>query len=106
MVKRFDIFLLNLDPEISSEPKNSRPCVVISPDEVNRNVDSIIVAPIASLEDEYPTRVNFEFLEKQRAIVLDQIRTVERARLAKKIGNVRGPAQKEVLRILREMFAE
>jgi len=84
MVKRFEIYLLNLDPEVSDEPKNSRPCVVISPDEMNRNVESIIVAPISSVDEDYPTRIKFEFLEKHRAAVLDQIRTVEKNATCKK----------------------
>lgn len=106
MVKRFEIYLLNLDPEVSDEPKNSRPCVVISPDEMNRNVESIIVAPISSVDEDYPTRIKFEFLDKHRAAVLDQIRTVEKARLAKKIGEIKGVAKRKILNVLQEMFAE
>ncbi len=66
MVKRFEIYLLNLDPEISEDPKNTRPCVVISPDEMNVSISSIIVAPVSSINQKYPTRVAFEFLGKKK----------------------------------------
>ncbi len=104
LVNRFDIFLLNLDPEISDDPKNSRPCVVISPNELNRNITTAIVAPVSSTTRKYPTRISFEFLEKQRAVVLDQIRTVEQERLVKHIGKLDRKTQNEVFDILRELF--
>ena len=106
MVNRFDIFLLNLDPEISSDAKNTRPCVVISPDEMNRHISSVIVAPVSSSNRKYPSRIPFEFLEKKRTVVLDQIRTVEKERLVKKIGGLDRTAQNEVLETLQEMFTK
>lgn len=106
MVKRFEIYLLNLDPVISGDPRTSRPCVVISPDELNRNLSAVIVAPLSSAEKKYPTRVNFEFLEKKRAIVLDQIRTVEKDRLFKRIGEVPPAARERTISVLQELFAE
>lgn len=106
MVKRFDIFLLNLDAEVSDDAKNSRPCVVISPDEMNKHIDSVIVAPISSVTRKYPTRILFEFLGKERAVVLDQIKTVEKARLTKRIGEAEAEMQKEILETLQELFAE
>lgn len=106
MVKRFDIYLLNLDPEISGDPRNSRPCVVVSPDEMNRNIESVIVAPVSSDIRKYPTRVPFEFLEKKRTLVLDQIRTVEKERLFKKIGELNRSAGERAVSVLQEMFAE
>jgi mRNA interferase MazF len=106
MVKRFEIYLLNLDPVVSGDPRNSRPCVVISPDEMNRNLSSVIVAPVSSAEKKYPTRVHFDFLDKKRALVLDQIRTVEKERLFKKIGDVTGAAKGRAVSVLLEMFAE
>lgn len=106
MVKRFDIFLLNLDEEISGNAKNSRPCLVISPDEMNLHIDSVIVAPISAVNRKYPTRILFEFLGKERAVVLDQLQTVEKARLTKKIGEIEAPKQSEILERLQEMFAE
>ncbi len=106
MVKRFEIYLLNLDATVSSEPKNSRPCVIISPDEMNSHIESIIVAPISSSVENYPTRIKFEFLGKQRVVVLDQIRTVEKLRLTKKIGEIKGAAKRKTLAVLQEMFTE
>lgn len=106
MVKRFDIFLLNLDENLSGDAKNTRPCVVISPDEMNQHIDFVIVAPISSINRKYPTRILFEFLGKERAVVLDQIKTVEKARLTKKIGKIETKIQTQILEILQELFAE
>lgn len=106
MVNRFEIYLLNLDQVISGDPKTSRPCVVISPDEMNRNLSSVIVAPVSSADRKYPTRVQFDFLDKKRAVVLDQVRTVEAERLFQKIGTIEGAARGQVVSVLMEMFAE
>lgn len=106
MVKRFEIYLLNLDPVVSGDPRNSRPCVVVSPDEMNRNLSSVIVAPVSSAGRKYPTRVHFDFLDKKRAVVLDQIRTVEKDRLFQKIGDLNGAAGQKTAAVLQEMFAE
>ena len=93
MVKRFDVFLVNLDSSPSGDAKNTRPGVVISPDEVNRNLDHVLIAPIASTNAKYPTRVAVDFLNSERFVILDQIRTVDKARLVKKIGEIAEPAQ-------------
>ncbi|MEZ5346017.1 MAG: type II toxin-antitoxin system PemK/MazF family toxin [Pyrinomonadaceae bacterium] len=106
MVKRFDIFLLNLDSEISDDAKNTRPCVVLSPDEMNRHISTAVVAPVSTTNQKYPTRIPFEFLEKKRTIVLDQLRTVEKARLVKHIGKLENRTQNAVLETLQEMFAK
>ncbi len=106
MVKRFDIYLLNLDTEISDDAKNTRPCVVISPDEMNRHISTAIIAPVSSTDQKYPTRIPFEFLEKKRTIVLDQLRTVEKARLVKHIGKLEKRTQASVFETLQEMFAK
>ena len=106
MVERFDIYLLNLDAVIGKDAKNTRPCVVVSPDEMNRNLSSVIVAPISSSSIEYPTRLPISILNSPRLMVLDQLRTVDKQRLVKKIGNVEKPAQKDILDRLQEMFAE
>ncbi|MGB7068550.1 MAG: type II toxin-antitoxin system PemK/MazF family toxin [Pyrinomonadaceae bacterium] len=106
MVKRFEIFMVNLDLEPSDDPKNTRPCVIISPDELNRNIDNVIVAPLSSVSRRYPTRIPIDFLNGKRAIVLDQIRTVDKIRLVKKIGEIERKAGVEVLARLQEMFAE
>jgi mRNA interferase MazF len=106
MVTRFDVYLVNLDPEVTKDPRNTRPCVVISPDEMNRNLTNVIVAPLSSATAQYPTRIKVDFLKNERAIVLDQIRTVDVVRLVKKIGEIDGAARKETLDRLQELFAE
>ena len=106
MVNRFDVYLVNLDAEPSKDAKNTRPCVVISPDEINHNIAGVIVAPVTAAMTQYPTRVPINFLNSERVIVLDQIRTVDQVRLVKKIGEIEKAAQKDTLDRLQEMFAE
>ena len=106
MVNRFDVYLVNLDPEPSKDAKNTRPCVVVSPDELNHNIANVIIAPLSAATTKYPTRVTVNFLNNERVIVLDQLRTVDQVRLVKKIGEIEKAAQKETLERLLEMFAE
>jgi mRNA interferase MazF len=106
MVSRFDVYLVNLDTEVTKNARNTRPCVILSPDELNRNLSNVIVAPLSSVMAKYPTRIPVTFLNNERAIVLDQLRTVDTARLVKKIGEVEKSAHKETLEKLQEMFAE
>ncbi|MGW8157692.1 MAG: type II toxin-antitoxin system PemK/MazF family toxin [Desulfoprunum sp.] len=104
-VTRFDVFLLNLDPTIGHEIKKSRPCVVISPDQMNHHISTVIVAPMTTTIRNYPTRVNCDFQNTKGQVVLDQIRTVDKTRLMKKLGQVQKRTQENILSILREMFA-
>lgn len=106
MVNRFDVYLVNLDAEPSKDAKNTRPCVVISPDEMNRNITNVIIAPLSAATAKYPTRIAVNFLNNERMIVLDQIRTVDKIRLVKKIGEIEKGVQKETLERLQELFAE
>jgi mRNA interferase MazF len=106
VVNRFDVFLVNLDPTIGSEIQKTRPCVVISPDEMNRYIATVIVAPMTTKGQSYPTRVACQFQGKDGQIVLDQIRTVDKNRLVKKLGQIDSDEQKAVLGTLAEMFAE
>ena len=106
MVNRFDVFLINLDSAPSADPKNTRPGVVVSPDEVNRNLDHVIVAPLASTNARYPTRVAVDFLNSERLVILDQIRTVDKNRLVKKIGEIGGASQDVILDRIGELFAK
>jgi mRNA interferase MazF len=106
VAKRFDVFLVNLDPTIGNEIQKKRPCVIVSPDEMNRNISTVIIAPMTTKGREYPTRVICQFQNKDGQIVLDQIRTVDKSRLVKKIGQISQDEQREVLNILAEMFAE
>lgn len=105
-VNRFDVFLINLDPTIGSEIQKTRPCVVISPNEMNKYISTVIVAPMTSKGQPYPTRVACQFQGKAGRIVLDQLRTVDKARLLKKLEQIDTDTQKEVLDTLAEMFAE
>ena len=106
VVKRFDVYLANLDPTVGSEIRKTRPCLVISPDEMNRWIATVIVAPMTTQGRSYPTRVACKFQEKEGQIVLDQIRTVDKSRLARKLGRISKTTQRDVLIALAEMFAE
>ena len=105
VIKRFDVYLINLDPTIGSEIQKTRPCLVISPDEMNRFIRTVIVAPMTSKGATYPTRVTCKFQGKQGRIVLDQIRTVDKARLVRRLGKIDKQTQTEVHFVLGEMFA-
>ena len=106
MVKRFEVYLINLDPQPSKDAKNTRPAVIISPDEVNANLSTVIIAPLSSTNLKYPTRVPTQFLNSERVIVLDQIRTVESERLVKKIGEIDDATRAALVAKLQELFAE
>ena len=106
VAKRFDVFLINLDPTIGHEIKKTRPCLVISPDEMNTHISTVIVAPMTTQGRAYPTRIACKFQNRNGQIVLDQIRTVDKARLVKKLGTINEATQKSVLAVLAEMFAE
>ena len=105
VVKRFDVYLVNLDPTIGSEIQKTRPCLVISPDEMNRNIRTVIIAPMTSVQKEYPTRVSCTFRKKQGQVVLDQVRTVDKARLIQKLGTIDSKAQFDVISVLQRLFA-
>jgi mRNA interferase MazF len=106
VVKRFEVYLVNLDPTIGSEILKTRPCLVISPDEMNEPITTVIVAPMTTKGRDYPSRVNCQFQEKDGQVVLDQIRTVDKLRLVKKLGKIDAGTQRDVLAVLAEMFAE
>ncbi|MBE9203981.1 type II toxin-antitoxin system PemK/MazF family toxin [Synechocystis salina LEGE 06099] len=106
VVRRFEVFLVNLNPTVGSEIKKTRPCVVISPDEMNRYIATVIVAPMTTKGKSYPTRVSCKFDGKAGQIVLDQMRTVDKTRLIKKLGLVDADTQSKLLTVLAEMFAE
>jgi len=105
VVKRFDVFLINLDPTMGSEIQKTRPCLVISPDEMNRHIRTVIVAPMTTAGKDYPTRVPCKFKRKKGRIVLDQIRTIDKARLLKKLGSIDSDTQVEVISVLQRLFA-
>jgi mRNA interferase MazF len=101
-----DVFLVRLDPVEGHEIRKTRPCLVVSPDEMNRNIGTIIVAPMTTQGNLYPTRVPVTFEGKTGQIVLDQVRTVDRRRLLKRLGRVSDATGRKVLLVLGEMFAE
>jgi len=105
-VHRGDVFLVDLDPTRGQEIRKMRPCLVVSPDELNDNVQTIIVAPLTKGSHSYPFRVTCRFQGKSGYIVLDQIRTVDRERMVRRLGSVSPQALQRSLAILREMFAQ
>jgi mRNA interferase MazF len=105
VVERFDVYLMNLDPTVGSEIKKTRPCLIISPDEMNRWIKTVIVAPMTTHGQPYPTRVACTFQGKEGQVVLDQIRTVDKTRLVRKLGHIDERTQQQVLATLAELFA-
>ncbi|NQT96833.1 MAG: type II toxin-antitoxin system PemK/MazF family toxin [Candidatus Marinimicrobia bacterium] len=105
VASRFDIFLVNLDPTIGSEIKKTRPCLIISPDEMNRYINTVIVAPMTTKGKLYPSRVPIKFQGKSGKIVLDQIRTIDKTRLIQKLGQINKTTQQKVQSTLNNIFA-
>lgn len=106
VVKRFEVYLINLDPTIGSEILETRPCLIISPDEMNRHIATAIIAPMTTKGRDYPTRVDCQFEGKSGQMVLDRIHTVDKSRLVKGLGKISEDTQCEVLAVLSEMFSE
>ena len=106
VAKRFDVYLVNLDPTVGTEIQKTRPCLVISPDEMNEHIQTVILAPMTTRARSYPTRVACHFDKKDAHIVLDQIRTVDKRRLIKRMGRIDAQTQRQVLAVLAELFAE
>jgi mRNA interferase MazF len=104
-VKRFEVYLVNLDPTVGHEIKKSRPCLVISPDELNRYISTVIVAPMTTKRRNYPTRVPCKFQGKEGQVVIDQIRTVDKTRLMKRLGKMDSETQADVFSVLSELFS-
>ena len=103
-VRRYEIYLVNLDPTQGTEIQKTRPCVIVSPDEMNRYIRTVIIAPMTSAQRDYPTRVNITFQRKKGQVVLDQIRTVDKSRLVRRLGALTDARAREVASILQEMF--
>lgn len=105
VINRFEVYLINIDPTVGSEIEKTRPCLVISPDEMNQYIKTVIVAPMTTKGRSYPTRVKCQFKGREGQIALDQIRTVDNNRLIRKLGRIEKRTADEVLTILNEMFA-
>jgi mRNA interferase MazF len=104
-LNRFEVYLVNLDPTVGAEIQKTRPCMIVSPDEMNHNIRTVNVAPLTTKGQPYPSRVACRFKGKAGQVVLDQIRTVDRARLFRKLGRVGRKTSARVLQVLQEMFA-
>lgn len=105
VVARFDVYLVRLDPTEGREIQKTRPCVIISPDDMNRYIDTVIVAPMTTKGRPYPTRIPVRFQRKAGQVVLDQIRTVDKIRLTRRLGRIDNATAQQVLTVLVEMFA-
>jgi mRNA interferase MazF len=106
VIKRFDVYFVVLDPNVGSEIQKTRPCVIISPVEMNRHIATVIVAPMTTKGHSCPTRVACIFQGKEGQVVIDQIRTVDKSGLARKLGQLEDETQVEALSVLNEMFSE
>jgi mRNA interferase MazF len=104
-LNRFDVYRVRLDPTLGSEIRKTRPCLVISPDEMNRRLRTVIVAPMTTGGQPYPTRVACTFGGKSGQVALDQIRTVDKVRLIQNLGALDAAAGRRVLDVLARMFA-
>jgi mRNA interferase MazF len=105
VAQRFDVYLVNLDPSLGSEIRKTQPCVIVSPNEMNRYLLTVIVAPMTTKGHSYPSRIACRFGGKQGQIVLDQMRTIDRARLVKRLGKISAAVQLQILATLSELFA-
>lgn len=104
-MKQFDIFLVNLDPTIGSEIKKSRPAVIISPDAMNKVLNTVIIAPLTATIKGYPSRISSQINGQHGEIVLDQIRTVDKIRLSKKLGKTNSKTSRNIKLVLQTMFS-
>ncbi len=104
-VKRFDVFLVNLDPTVGSEIRKARPCVVVSPDEMNRHVRTVIVAPMTTKGRPYPCRVGITFGGVDGQVAIDQMRAIDKSRLARRLGNLSQGESSALLSTIQEFFA-
>jgi mRNA interferase MazF len=104
-VNRFEVYLVSLDPTVGSEIRKTRPCLVVSPDEMNHHIRTVIVAPLTTKGRPYPTRVRCRFGGKTGQVVLDQMRAVDHARLVRRLGHIDRRAGGAVLAVLQEMFS-
>ncbi|MGL1890750.1 MAG: type II toxin-antitoxin system PemK/MazF family toxin [Spirochaetaceae bacterium] len=106
VMNQYDILLVNLDPTVGHEIQKTRPCVVISPNEMNHYIKTIIIAPMTTKSHDYPTRLNLNFQGKEGWIVLDQIRTIDKNRVVKKIGKLKSKEINGVKKVLSEMLID
>jgi mRNA interferase MazF len=105
-VKQYQIVLVNLDPTLGSEIQKTRPCVIISPNEINDNLRTVVIAPMTSASRKYPTRVKVKHNNQEGWVVIDQIRTIDKIRVVKKFGSLTEKEIRECKRVIRETFVD
>ena len=105
VINRFEVFLINLDPTVGHEIQKTRPCIVISPNEMNRHISTVIIAPMTTKGKKFPSRISCTFQGKNGQIILDQIRTVDKRRFVKKLGTISKKTQVKTISLLQELFA-
>lgn len=106
VINQYDVFLIDLEPAEGHEIKKTKPCLIISPNEINKAIGTVIIAPMTTKSHNYPTRVKVDFQAKQGWIVLDQIRTVDKTRLIKKLGKISKIEIDDVKSVLQEMLVD
>lgn len=106
MVNQYEIYWVELDPTRGSELQKTRPCIVISPDEMNHNINTVIIVPLTSTSKNYPSRVKIEFEGQEGWIVLDQIRCIDKSRLLKKAGDLDSDIIIEVKSVIKKMLVD
>ena len=105
VVKRAEIWFVELNPTVGKEIKKTRPCMIISPDEANKYLDTVVIAPLTSAHKGYPSRVNCKFDGKEGQVVIDQLRSVDKSRLSKKLGVIDNTTSIKVFTVLHDFFA-
>jgi mRNA interferase MazF len=105
-VKQYQIVLVNLDPTLGSEIQKTRPCVIVSPNEINDNLRTVVIAPMTSISKKYPTRVKVKHDSQEGWVVIDQIRTIDKIRIIKKFGSLTEKEIRECKRVIRETFID
>lgn len=105
-MNQYDVFLISLDPTVGHEIKKARPCAIISPDEMNQHIQTVIIAPMTSQSHPYPSRVPVRFQNKNGWIVLDQIRTVDKQRLIRSLGHLNQKTIRRIKAVIKEMLVD
>ena len=105
-MRQYEVYLINLDPTVGHEMRKTRPCVIISPDEMNENIGTVIIAPMTTKSHSYPSRVGISFDGKEGWVVLDQIRTIDKKRGVKRLGKLKEKEIRKIKRVIMEMLVE
>ncbi len=105
-VQQFEVFIVNLDPTIGGEIKKTRPCVIISPDEMNKYLDTVVIAPITSQSKKYPTRIKIDLEGNDNWVVIDQIRTIDKSRLTKRITLLDKKEIEAIKNVIKETYVD